>query len=187
MPMESSFVVLFEVFIESKALSMRFPVIVTSASDGMSMSSWLKCVFSWSVNFTLHSLALAIFPISKAAREGFCMLCIMKVTVSFWIIEMFWMYFCACSYWPIWMRPSITWSLFVKSWLFALMESTRNFVPSKSSVKSRNCFFIFFESRAHIEISINMAPKVTRRKRSTVWLVTVCIVVFSCMVMMKPS
>ena len=40
----------------------------------------------------------------------------------------------ASLYISIWIRPNITWSLFVKSWLFARIESTRYRVPARSSI-----------------------------------------------------
>ena len=89
-PSESSFS-FFDVslFIESSALSIRFPVIVTRASEGIEMSSFFKHEPSFKMNFTLHSDERAIFPTIKAAKEGFSMEFITLLIVSLWIIEMF--------------------------------------------------------------------------------------------------
>jgi len=57
-------------FIASSALSMRFPAIVMRASDGRGISEFLKRIPSLSINLTLHSEALAIFPIRRAAKEA---------------------------------------------------------------------------------------------------------------------
>ena len=175
------------IFIASRALSIKFPVIVTRASDGIEISSFLKIQLSSSTNLTLHSDALQIFPISKAEKEALSIAFMIALTVSLWIIEIFSIYASAFSYSPIWIKPKITWSLLVKSWLFARIESTRNLVPSKSSVKLKKLCLIFLKSVPEISVSKIIAMTVTTRKSSTVWIVTIIIEVLSLIVMINPE
>ena len=66
------------------------------------------------------------------------------------------------------------------------MESTRIFVPSKSSVKERNSFLIFLKSTPEAVSSKIIATSVTDKNRATVFKVTWAIEDLSLIVIIKP-
>ena len=70
--------------------------------------------------------------------------------------------------------------------MFALIESTRNFVPSKSSVKARNSFFILHEKNPEIAISMIIAERVTMRNNMSICVVIAEIEVLRRIIIIKP-